>query len=68
MVLSDYDLNIAILLLGKADGEDIQYILRRIGMDEQLLRQLIITAPYIQLRNCIEERESLILIHQSIKN
>lgn len=58
MVLSDYDLNIAILLLGKADGEDIQYILRRIGMDEQLLRQLVVNASDLELENCIEERKA----------
>ena len=33
-------------ILAHADGEDIQYILEKIGMDEQILKQLSLTRIY----------------------
>lgn len=59
MELNEKQINQAIELLKIADGEDLQYILVEIGMDDQILKQLILSASDLDLRNCIEERESL---------
>jgi hypothetical protein len=58
MELNHYDLSIAIDILSKADGEDIQFIIWKIGMSEQLLRQLVVNASDLELENCIEERKA----------
>jgi hypothetical protein len=41
------------------DGETMQYILERVGMDWQMLRQLILTMPLEQVEYLIEERKEL---------
>lgn len=39
------------------DGETMQYILKEVGMEDQMLRQLIMTQPIEEVRYLIEERE-----------
>jgi hypothetical protein len=39
------------------DGETMQYILNKIGMEDQMLRQLIMSQPIEEVRYMIEERE-----------
>ena len=41
------------------DGETMQYILEKVGMDWQMLRQLILTMPLEQVEYLIEERKDL---------
>jgi len=41
------------------DGETMQYILQKVGMEWQMLRQLILTMPIEQVEYLIEEREDL---------
>jgi hypothetical protein len=60
MELNSQQLSQIIELLESADGEDLQFILKQIGMDDQVLKQLVFSASDLQLRNCIEERECLI--------
>lgn len=42
--------------LSKADGEDIQYILEKIGMDDQILKQLVNKATELALFNALNNR------------
>ena len=41
------------------DGETVQYILEKIGMDSQMLRQLIMTMPLESVHAEIAERFEL---------
>ena len=41
------------------DGETMQYIIERVGMDWQMLRQLILTMPLEQVEYLVEERKDL---------
>jgi hypothetical protein len=41
------------------DGETMQYILEKVGMDWQMLRQLILTMPLEQVEYLIEERKDI---------
>jgi hypothetical protein len=41
------------------DGETMQYILRHIGMEEQMLRQLVLTSPYTDTSDLLEEKVRL---------
>ena len=43
----------------EVDGETMQYILKQVGMDEQMLRQLMMTMPMNQVEDLIEERKEL---------
>ena len=38
------------------DGETMQYIIKQVGMEEQMLRQLMLTMPLDQVEYLIEER------------
>ncbi len=38
------------------DGETMQYIIKQVGMEEQMLRQLMLTMPLEQVEYIIEER------------
>ena len=49
----------AINLLKNADGEDLQYILEKVGMDDQMLKQLVATSSDFELSNVLEEKEVL---------
>ena len=41
------------------DGETMQYILKEVGMEWQMLRQLMLSMPIEQVKYLIEEREDL---------
>ena len=41
------------------DGETMQYILQKVGMEWQMLRQLMLTKPIEQVEYLMEEREDL---------
>lgn len=41
----------------KIDGETMQYILQKVGMQDQMLRQLVMSQPIEEVRYLIEERE-----------
>jgi hypothetical protein len=41
------------------DGETMQYILKKTGMEWQMLRQLVLTLPLEQTEYLIEERKDL---------
>jgi len=43
----------------KVDGETMQYILSEVGMEWQMLRQLIMTLPLEQVEYLVEERKDL---------
>jgi hypothetical protein len=43
----------------EVDGETMQYILSEVGMEWQMLRQLIMTLPLEQVEYLIEERKDL---------
>ena len=42
------------------DGETMQYILQQVGMEWQMLRQLMLTMPIEQVEYLIEERNELL--------
>ena len=41
------------------DGETMQYILQQVGMEWQMLRQLMLSMPIEQVEYLIEERKDL---------
>ena len=41
------------------DGETMQYILKEVGMEWQMLRQLMLTMPIEQVEYLMEERKDL---------
>lgn len=51
--------NNIIRTLKEVDGETVQYILEKIGMDSQMLRQLIMTMPLESVHTEIAERFEL---------
>lgn len=51
-----YNENEAIEMLRDVDGETMEHILRGIGMETQMLRQLILTAPMEQIEYLLEEK------------
>ena len=46
-----------------ADGETIQHILKEIGMEWQMLRQLMLSMPLEQVEYLMEERKDLFGTH-----
>ena len=42
------------------DGETLQYIITKVGMDDQMLRQLIMTLPLEQTLQLAQERVSFL--------
>ena len=42
------------------DGETMQYILEQVGMEEQMLRQLVMNADNVHLRDLIKEKVELL--------
>lgn len=51
--------NNIIRTLKEVDGETVQYILEKIGMDHQMLRQLIMTMPLEIIHTEMSERFDL---------
>ena len=43
----------------EVDGETMQYILENVGMEDQMLRQLMMSQPIDEVRYIFEEREEL---------
>jgi hypothetical protein len=43
----------------EVDGETMQYILEKVGMEDQMLRQLIISQPIGEVNYMYEERKQL---------
>ena len=43
----------------EVDGETMQYILQKVGMEWQMLRQLMLSMPLQQVEYLIEERKDL---------
>lgn len=43
----------------EVDGETMQHILKQVGMDEQMLRQLMMSMPMNQVEDLMEERKEL---------
>ena len=54
-----YNENAAIEMLQDVDGETMGYILKEIGMEEQMLRQLMLSAPMEQVEHLMEEKKEL---------
>jgi hypothetical protein len=42
------------------DGYTMQYILEQVGMEEQMLRQLVMNADNVYLRDLIKEKAELL--------
>lgn len=40
----------------EVDGETMQYILSKVGMEDQMLRQLVMSGPFEQVKDLWEER------------
>ena len=45
----------------EVDDETMQYILKQVGMEWQMLRQLVLTMPIEQVEYLIEEKKDLSL-------
>jgi hypothetical protein len=43
----------------KVDGETMQYILEKVGMEDQMLRQLVMSQPIGEVNYMYEERKQL---------
>jgi len=54
-----YNVNAAIEMLQDVDGETMELILREIGMEWQMLRQLMLSAPMEQVEYLMEEKKDL---------
>jgi hypothetical protein len=48
-----------ILLLDDVDGETMQFILENVGMEYQMLRQLMMTMPIEQVEYLLAERNGI---------
>ena len=44
------------------DGETMEYVLRSIGMEDQMLRQLIMKAPMFQVMDLVREKDYLDIV------
>jgi len=40
----------------QVDGETMQYILQKTGMEDQMLRQLIMSKPFNQVKDLVHEK------------
>ena len=54
--MSSADHIIEHLLAIDVDGETMQYIIKSVGMEEQMLRQIGMTASDLDINNLLEER------------
>jgi xanthine dehydrogenase molybdopterin-binding subunit B len=50
---------VAMLKHIQVDGETMQYILKRVGMQDQMLRQLVMSQPIGEVEYMFEERKQL---------
>lgn len=51
----------------KVDGDIMEYIIRQVALEEQILKQLVLSSDDLPLKNALEERESFNNEH-SLKN
>jgi hypothetical protein len=58
--LSTVDAVITYLKAMDVDGDTMEYIIKEVGMKEQMLRQLIMSSPVRSIRDLFEERVSSI--------
>jgi len=54
-----YNVNAAVEMLQDVDGETMELILKEIGMEWQMLRQLMLSAPMEQVEYLMEEKKDL---------
>jgi len=54
-----YNVNAAIEMLQDVDGETMELILKEIGMEWQMLHQLMLSAPMEQVEYLMEEKKDL---------
>ncbi len=54
-----YNVNAAVEMLQNVDGETMELILKEIGMEWQMLRQLMLSAPIEQVEYLMEEKKEL---------
>ena len=59
MIESTVESVIATLKHIDVDGETMEYILKQVGMDWQMLRQLVLTSPLEQVEYLVEEKKDL---------
>jgi hypothetical protein len=61
MIQNDIRVCSAILLLKtlEVDGETMQYILQEVGMEDQMLRQLVLSVDDDTLVQLLQEKQSL---------
>jgi len=48
--------------LKELDGETLEHIIRVIGMEDQMLRQLIMKAPMFQVMDLVKEKDYLDIV------
>jgi len=58
-LIKEEKLSTIIELCDDIDGEALQYIIRSVGMEYQMLRQLVMMAPTYLLEDLIEEKMSM---------
>ena len=54
-----YNVNAAVEMLQNVDGETMELILKELGMEWQMLRQLMLSAPMEQVEYLMEEKKDL---------
>ena len=54
--LSTVDVVIAYLVAMDVDGETMEYIIKEVGMKQQMLRQLIMSSPLKEVQTLLEEK------------
>jgi|APGre2960657404_1045060.scaffolds.fasta_scaffold820142_1 hypothetical protein len=55
-----YNVNAAIEMLQDVDGETMEEIIRGVGMEGQMLRQLILSTPIEEIECLMEEKKNQI--------
>jgi len=55
-----YNVNVAIEMLQDVDGETMEEIIRGVGMEGQMLRQLILSTPIEEIECLMEEKKNQI--------
>tara|TARA_B110000503_G_scaffold24582_1_gene38859 strand:- start:266 stop:472 length:207 start_codon:yes stop_codon:yes gene_type:complete len=59
MTHSEDQINNIIQLLKDVDGETMEYILEQVGMEDQMLRQLIMNNPESDVKDLLDEKIEL---------
>ena len=62
------DIVVALLTGTEVDGETMQDIIKKVGMQEQMLRQLVVNAEHYDLKVAIENRNENCPIFQQVYN